>query len=392
MIRPTLLTTALLLAACTPTPTTPAPDGGDATPAWLSDSRVLVPGVGVTNDDCRSGICRHNENTDLFAWKGAIWFVHRTAKSQVLGPNSSLRIHKSTDGGARFDLVTVIPAPAPMNGDGGRDLRDPHFFTVGDTLFIKALTRLPVVSARDSDVDTIAVETHSDDGGKTWTPIAPIAPKTWSLWRPIAHDGTLYSAAYEDGDKSVVLFTSKDGRTWTRGPLVWGDPADTPVETELTFMPSGRLLALVRMDGTDPELLGDVTRRLRTKVCWAQPPAYDKFDCPQDLMGQRLDGPLSFWWKNRLFHIARKHLPDFKKRTALFEIGGNLEGGPLTIKEWGELPSAGDTAYAGCAPIDDHRFTVTWYSGDIVDDQSWIFAMLDPTDIRQATIDLAKLP
>ena len=358
---------------------------------------LLVPGVGVENPDCRTGICRHNENTDLLAWKGATWFVHRTAKSQVLGPNSSLRILKSTDGGARFDLVAIIPAPAPqgMPGDMGRDLRDPHFFTVGETLFIKALTRLPVVSARDSDVDTIAVETHSDDGGKTWSALAPIAPKTWSLWRPQAHDGTLYSAAYEDGDKSVVLFTSKDGKAWTRGAVIWDNPADTPLETELTFipsgMPSGRLLALVRVDGTDPELLGDPTKRLRTKVCWAQSPAYDKFDCPQDLMGQRLDGPLSFFWRGRLFHVARKHLPELRKRTALFEIGGTLEGGPLTIKEWGELPSAGDTAYAGAAAIDDHRFTVTWYSGDLVDDESWIFGMLAATDIRQATIDLAKL-
>jgi len=33
-------------------------------------------------------------------------------------------------------------------------------------------------------------------------------------------------------------------------------------------MPSGKLLALVRMDGTDAELLGDMGR-LRTKICWA---------------------------------------------------------------------------------------------------------------------------
>ncbi len=44
----------------------------------------------------------------------------------------------------------------------------------------------------------------------------------------------------------------------------FGVSADTPLETELTFMPSGRMLALARMDGTDAELLGD-QGRLRTK-------------------------------------------------------------------------------------------------------------------------------
>ena len=58
-------------------------------------------------------------------------------------------------------------------------------------------------------------------------------------------------------------------RRWTAGPAIYGVSADTPLETELIFTPSGkRMLALVRIDGTDDELLGN-TGRLRTKVCWA---------------------------------------------------------------------------------------------------------------------------
>jgi hypothetical protein len=57
-----------------------------------------------------------------------------------------------------------------------------------------------------------------------------------------------------------------------RGTQVYGVSADTPLEPELTFSPSGRrLLALVRMDGSDSELLG-FQGRLRTKVCWATVP------------------------------------------------------------------------------------------------------------------------
>jgi hypothetical protein len=211
------------------------------------------------------------------------------------------------------------------------------------------------------------------------------------LWRIKQQGGVYYSAAYLDGDQSVTLFSSKDGVAWTKGADVYTVSADTPLETELTFMPSGKLLALVRMDGTDAELLGD-QGRLRTKICWADPP-YDSFSCPDELMGERLDGPLSFFHDGRLFVVARKHLSTGdRKRTALYEIGGTLDGGPITIKEWGELPSAGDTSYAGVATIDATHSLLTWYSGDLAKDEGWALAMLDITDIWQGTVDFSKLP
>ena len=223
------------------------------------------------------------------------------------------------------------------------------------------------------------------------------APPTWSFWRVRANQGTYYSAAYEDGDKSVSLFASSDGHAWTKGAQIYGIAVDTPLETELVFMPSGRMLAIMRTDGNDIEISGD-KGRLRTKICWAMPSqnappgGYDAFTCPDEFMGQRLDGPLAFWWKSRLFIVARKHLgADGRKRTALFEITGTFEGGPLAIKEWGELPSAGDTSYAGVATIDENKVLLTWYSGDLAVDETWLPGMFSATDIWQATIDLSKL-
>jgi len=373
-----------LLAAC-------GGDDGD----WLVDPHVIVQGVGTNEQDCRTLICPHNENTELIEFDDALYLVHRTARSQVLGPNSSLRVSRSDDGGVTWDLLSIIEAPQPpgsveLPGDEGRDLRDPTFYVVDGKLTIKALTRLPVNSTRDSNVDTITVSMTSEDGGLTWGPFVPIAPVTWSFWRVEEHEGSYYSAAYEDGDLSVVLYTSPDGVTWTAGPEIYGIAEDTPLETELVFMPSGRMMALVRMDGTDDELLGDMGR-LRTAVCWSEPP-YSTFDCPQVLDGQRLDGPAHFWHDGRLFVLARKHLPEFdRKRTSLFEIGGELEGGPITITEHGELPSAGDTAYAGYADLDEDHGVVTWYSSDIPDDQSWVLAIFLPSDIWQATIDFGRL-
>lgn len=359
------------------------PEHAGALPPWLSDTKVVVSGPDDTSLDCRTVICRHNENTDLVSWKGAIWLVHRTAVSQVLGPNSALHVYVSRDDGATFVETARIDAPSD------RDIRDPHFYVVGGRLHVKALTRLPVLSARDSNVDTVAMEMHSDDG-VAWSSLAPIGPTTQSFWRIKEHAGTYFTAAYEDGDKAVTLFSSTDGLAWKKGALVYGVSEDTPLETELVFMPSGKLLALVRMDGAGDELLGDVGR-LRTKVCWADAP-YASFTCPDELVGQRLDGPLAFFVGPRLFVVARKHLQGTgKKRTSLFELTGTLEGGPLAIKEWGELPSAGDTSYAGVAMRGDGKALVTWYSGRLAKDEVWLLGMIDATSIWQGVIDFTKL-
>jgi hypothetical protein len=353
-------------------------------PPWLTSATIFVDGVDVPiGPDCRAEICRHNENTDMTAWNGSIYLVHRTAISQTLGPNSALHVYRSNDGGTTFAQTALIPAPVD------RDLRDPSFFQVGGELYVKAITRLPVASARDSNVDSITVVTHSADGA-TWTPLANASPPQESFWRVKQQGSTYYAAAYHDGDTRVDLFTSTDGLAWTQGAPIYTISSDTPLETELTFMPSGRMLALVRMDGSDAELLGD-QGRLRTKICWAAPP-YVVFDCSAEFDGQRLDGPLTFFDGARLFVVARKHLQGTgRKRTSLFEIQGTLEGGPISVVELGELPSAGDTSYAGVATVDAGHVLLSWYSGDLAADRPWVLAMFDATNIWLGTVDLTKL-
>jgi hypothetical protein len=107
----------------------------------------------------------------------------------------------------------------------------------------------------------------------------------------------------------------------------------------------------------------------------------------------RLDGAVAFYWKARLFVIARKHLKGdaLRRRTALYEISGNLEGGPIRAVERGELPSAGDTSYAGIAPVGGSRFIATWYSSPPAQDPSWVEGFVGRTDIWKATLDFSNL-
>jgi hypothetical protein len=378
--RPTLAVAFLLAtSACNSQP--------HVGPAWLEDAHIMVQGVGVTNHDCRAAICQHNENVDVTTWNGSIWLVHRTAMSQILGPNCSWFVYQSTDGGKTFARVAHILGPTD------RDLRDPHFYTIGDELYIYGGARLPGIAEWDAGIDALPVAFKSSDG-KNWTSLGQIAPDMWTLWRPKKHGDVWYAAAYHDGDSDDALFSSTDGVSWTLGPDIYDVPADHEDETELQFMPSGALLALVRIDGTNAvDSLGD-TGPLRTKVCWAWPP-YASFTCPEELDGQRLDGPLAFFWNARLFVVARKHRQEDSpphKRTSLFEITGDFNSaGTIAIKEWGELPSAGDTAYAGYAPVDGHRAVVAWYSGDLERDDPWVLGQISETNIWQATIDFDLL-
>jgi hypothetical protein len=358
------------------------PGVASAKPRWLQSARVLVAS-NPANQNCRTGVCQHNENTDLTWWHGAIYLVHRTASSQVLGPNSSLRVYRSRDHGRTFSLQAIIPAPA------GRDIRDPCFFVVGKRLFIKAITRLPGFALRDQHAGSITVETRSSDG-RRWSATRAIGPLGWGFWRVVKHNGVYYSTAYEDGDQRIVLYRSRDGIRWTAGPQIYGVSADTPLEAELAFSPSGKyMLALVRMDGNNVDLLG-YQGRLRTKVCWSRPP-FARFTCPETLNGVRLDGAVAFYSGRRLFVIAREHLhgPGIRKRTALYEITGHLEGGPIGIHKWGEFPSAGDTSYAGVVPLGRGRFLVTWYSSPLKGDPSWLAGFSGPTNIWEATINLS---
>jgi hypothetical protein len=428
-------------------------DAGDAAVTlapWTTQASIFVNGfeaAAAGQVDCRTEICQHNEDTDMIAWQGAIYMVHRTAHSQVLGPNSSLLVYKSVDDGASFKEVARIDAPmTPIDADDdatmGRDIRDPAFFIVRDgsgneTLHMKAITRLPtnvaVVQTRDSNVDSISVGFTSSDG-VSWSPLARLAPNMWSFWRVKELGGVFYSAAYHDGDSSVSLFSSPDGVTWTMGAQVFGVTADTPLETEIVAMPNGNMLAIVRTDGSDEDLSGNDNNQ-RTHICWATPP-YTVFDCPEILLGERLDGPVAFFWQQRLFVIARRQIesPAMRKRTSLFELTPTLAGtvdagadggalvtidsgldaetvmsgdwgespadaGPdggafddeplLAVKWWGDLPSAGDTAYAGVAFTDATHARVVWYSGDVAADQAWYISLLGPTNIWLGTIDFS---
>ena len=301
LMRAALL--ALLIAGCGSSPTSTAPP-------WLPDAHVSVGGLGVTNHDCRTGICRHNENTDLIAWHGAIWLVHRTAESQILGPNSSLHVYRSTTA-ARLrrdarDHPGADRSRHPRSALLRRRRQAPHQgadAAAGDRRCATP-TSTPSRSARRR-TDGVDLDARSPRSARTLELLAHQAE----------HGGVLLHGGVRGRRQDGRAVPSTDGaQRGPRGADVYGVAADTPLETELDA--SCRRASCSRWCAwTAPTTSCSATRAGCAPRSAGPTPPYDAFTCPPELDGQRLDGPLTFFWHDRLF-VGRAQAPRRRRAQA----------------------------------------------------------------------------
>ena len=370
----------LLVAGCGTAAATS--DGNDTTSADASADVAHGPKATtglVTNQRIVYKDGLHNENTDLIAWQGKTWLVFRGGESSQVGsPIARLKVFQSVDLGDSVTMTAEIFMP-------GRDIRDPKFLIQDGKLVLYAISRVPGGHLRDADGLAWTVRTESSDGIH-WTAPVQIYDEKWGFWRYADHGGLTYATAYNDGDTQVALLSSADGKAWQKVSLIVDSKPDVPSEAELQFF-GDTAVSLVRMDnGTS--LLDEG----HTAVCVALPP-YATWDCGR-VLDKRLDGPKWFAWENRQFVMARKHLDDGRKRTALYELHGVLSDpkAAVTLQELAEFKSAGDTAYVGVLPMGGSQFLVSWYSSDVPTDEIWASGMFTPSEIWLAWVDLAFAP
>jgi hypothetical protein len=75
-----------------------------------------------------------------------------------------------------------------------------------------------------------------------------------------------------------------------------------------------------------------------------------------------------------------------QKRTAVFLVKENIEG----LTHLTDLPSCGDTSYAGVA-ITGGKVFISYYTNDTGRDHPWVLGMLLPTHIQIAEIEIETL-
>jgi hypothetical protein len=343
---------------------------------WLSrPNRAFIhPGLEMeTWDVVADGI--HNSNTDLIHWNDFFYLVHQASPWHLASVRSRLIVLRSSDA-HRWEKVAEFRVP-------GGELRDPKFAAIGARLFLYALRNVRLTAEPFT-----TLYTFSEDGVR-WHPVTDIEPGGWLFWRPKTRDSTTWyvSVYWHEHGKSALL-ESNDGIHWSLVSRIYmGEKND---ETAIEFLPDGRIISTARLEGSG-SMFGDA--RASTLIAVASPP-YGEWSYTKSY-ATRLDGPCLLPYGGRVFAIGRyqaDRVPAFleqgsvfsRKRTSLFLVEED------SLAYLSDLPSAGDTSYAGAVIVGDALY-VCYYTSPIDRDYPWVVGMLTPTNIRMAMISLSSL-
>lgn len=317
----------------------------------------------------------HNSNTDLIYLNGSFYLVHQTSPSHLGSQQSRLVVRKSGDARSWEKAAEFKVARG--------ELRDPKFASIGGRLFLYALRNKTWTAEPYT-----TVYTFSDDA-RTWAPLVEAEPQGWLFWRPKTLDSaTWYMSAYWHEHGRSILLKSTDGIRWHAVSTIFeGERND---ETAIEFLPDGRIIATARLEGSS-RVFGDP--RASTLIATASPP-YVNWSYAKNRV-TRLDGPCLFCHGGQVFAVGRyqpqraapfRHQGSIfsRKRTSLFLVRQDR------LVYLSDLPSAGDTSYAGAVLLEDAAY-ISYYTSPIDRDYPWITGMLSRSDIRLAKISLASL-
>jgi hypothetical protein len=317
----------------------------------------------------------HNSNTDLIHWEGAFYLVHASSPWHFASKRCRLVVRRSEDA-HRWEKEAELNVP-------GEDIRDPKFAPIGDRLFLYALKNTSFAAEPYATVST------SSQDGSAWDSFKDVRPEGWLFWRPKTTDGAnWYVPAYWHKHGKSVLLRSTDGEHWLIVSQIYeGERND---EVDIEFLPDGRMICTARLEGSG-SILGN--NRASTLIGLASAP-FDRWSYAKSKV-TRLDGPCLFSHGGRVYAVGRYQPGRRGTLTALGSVLSRKRTSLFLVEEDGliylsDLPSAGDTSYAGAVIRGDDLY-ISYYTSDISKDYPWILGMLRPSDIRIAKISLAGL-
>jgi hypothetical protein len=314
---------------------------------------------------------RHNAFTDLVVWKGKLWLTYVSSPSHFASRKSRIVLLCSPDGrswkeAARFD-------------GQGEDIRDPKLAVIDGRLFVYAL-----LNRTFDPIPYKTVSANSSDG-ETWSALIDIVPEGWLLGKPKTfNEQTWFAPAHHIQKRTVALMRSTDGLKWETVSIIHDrDGAD---ESAIEFLPDGNLQAVTRIEADEGLFGGPASGTLLSN---SNPPYehWQKVHSPLT----RLDGPNLFSIAGICYAVGRfqprigKHMQKqgsilATKRTSLFQLH---QSGLTWLTN---LPSTGDTAYAGTALLGEKIF-ISYYTNNPGRDIPWILGMIFPTVIRLACLN-----
>ncbi|KAA5541933.1 exo-alpha-sialidase [Roseiconus nitratireducens] len=278
----------------------------------------------------------HNAFTDLIRFQDRWYCVFREGDGHV-SPHGRIRVIESADGKS-WQSAALIERP-------GADLRDAKITVTPDgQLMLSGAAALPASATHRHQ----SLSWFSDDG-RDWSEGFPVGdPDVW-LWRVTWHGPRAYGIGYGTADSrgTLRLYQSEDGKSFQ--PLV-ADLRKNSFgnESSILFRKDDTAECLLRRDGAENSALLGTSK-----------PPYREWNW-RDL-GVRVGGP----------HLIE--IPDGRVLAAvrLYDGGARtslcwLDTARATLTECLELPSGGDTSYAGLVWHDDHLW-VSYYSGHEAD-------------------------
>ena len=271
----------------------------------------------------------HNAFTDLVRFDGRWLCTFREGETHI-SPDGALRVIASSDG-ENWDSLALLRAQ-------DADLRDPKLTVSPD-----GQLQLSAAGAwHDKALHTHQSWVWFSQDGRAWSERQRIGDPDFWLWRITWHEDRAYAIGYScSADPSIRLYCSDDGRQFV--PLVSRlFDIGRPSETAIVF--SGDTAhCLLRRDGNPS-----------TGLLGSSEPPYTQWRW-QDL-GVRVGGPHMLALADGRM-VAAVRLYDGAIRTSLC----TLEPGRGRLTEVLQLPSGGDTSYAGLS-LSDGLLSVSYYS------------------------------
>jgi hypothetical protein len=314
----------------------------------------------------------HNAFTDLVAWQGQLWLAYSSSPSHFASKRSRIMLLRSKD-------AHTWEKAACFDGHG-EDIRDPKLAVIHGRLTIFALLN------RAFDPRPYRTMYSSSPDGYAWIPLAPAGKEGWLLGQPKrSPSGDWYAPAHNISLSAVELVKLDDDASWqSHASITNGRGAD---ETAIEFQRDGSLLAVTRLEAGGG-LFGHAQAGTLLRV--AQPP-YQTWITRDTCRTTRLDGPALFTHNGQVYAVGRfqpRISGPFgwsgsifsRKRTAIFRVNE-------TDLEWlADLPSAGDTSYAGVTAWNGKVY-ISYYTSRPERDIPWIMGMAAPTSIRIAILE-----
>jgi hypothetical protein len=341
----------------------------------------------------------HN-NLDVIWFRGRLFFAFRTAPYHFASDQVVMYV-VSTDDNEHWTFETSF--------DMDTDLREPRFLAIGDRLFLY----FAVLGDYLAEFTPKEARVSEYLGPQAWSDSRVVFEPTFIPWRTKTIAGAPSILGYVGGEHiyepggagvKVSWWTTDDGVTMA--PRV----ADQPIvleggssETDLVTLDDGSLVAVSRNE------LGDALG-WGMKICRADAATPGDWHCVAD--PKKYDSPLLFRHGSDVYLIGRRQvtatgnydlfLRDLSpaEQTRAYELDywqtpkrcalWRVDTATLAVAHVLDLPSSGDTCFAGLVELGDGRYLVYDYTSplDADLDRTWMNAQFGPTEIHYLTLAL----